>query len=86
MGLIGSSDARYLDQLSPRLKEIYDVPPTLVRRDGETGAGARALSEAVFATGRKGLSMQRQGSRRMNASSSGRRRLIRSVVAAGARE
>ncbi|MGO4564300.1 DNA topoisomerase (ATP-hydrolyzing) subunit B [Rhizobium sp. 2YAF20] len=69
MGLIGSSDARYLDQLSPRLKEIYDVPPTLVRRDGETEiAGARALLEAVFATGRKGLSMQRyKGLGEMNA-------------------
>jgi DNA gyrase subunit B len=69
MGLIGSSDARYLDQLSPRLKEIYDVPPTLVRRDGETEiAGARALLDAVFATGRKGLSMQRyKGLGEMNA-------------------
>ncbi|PZM09791.1 DNA topoisomerase (ATP-hydrolyzing) subunit B [Rhizobium tubonense] len=69
MGLIGSSDARHLDQLSPRLKEIYDVPPTLVRRDGESEiSGARALLEAVFATGRKGLSMQRyKGLGEMNA-------------------
>jgi DNA gyrase subunit B len=69
MALIGSSDARHLDQLSPRLKEIYDVPPKLVRRDGETEiSGARALLEAVFASGRKGLSMQRyKGLGEMNA-------------------
>ncbi|HSN28076.1 MAG TPA: HD domain-containing protein, partial [Kofleriaceae bacterium] len=34
MALIGSQDARHIDQISSRLKEIYDVPPKLSRRDG----------------------------------------------------
>jgi DNA gyrase subunit B len=69
MALIGSSDARHIDQLAPRLKDIYDHPPVLVRRDGETEiAGPRTLLDAIFASGRKGLSMQRyKGLGEMNA-------------------
>ena len=69
MALIGSSDARHIDQLAPRLKEIYAVPPALVRRDGDTEiSGPRALLDAIFASGRKGLSMQRyKGLGEMNA-------------------
>jgi DNA gyrase subunit B len=69
MALIGSQDARLIDQLSARLKEIYDVPPKLSRRDGEVElAGPRALLETIFASGRKGLTMQRyKGLGEMNA-------------------
>jgi len=69
MALIGSQDARQLDQLASRLKEIYDVPPKLSRRDGDTEIpGPRALLDAIFASGRKGLTMQRyKGLGEMNA-------------------
>ncbi|MEF0940553.1 DNA topoisomerase (ATP-hydrolyzing) subunit B [Rhizobium sp. BR 362] len=69
MALIGSQDARLIDQLASRLKEVYDLPPKLVRRDGETEiAGPRMLLETIFASGRKGLTMQRyKGLGEMNA-------------------
>ncbi|MBB5044275.1 DNA topoisomerase (ATP-hydrolyzing) subunit B [Shinella fusca] len=69
MALIGSSDARHLDQLAPRLKETYAMPPVLRRKDGQTEiTGPRALLDAIFAAGRKGLSMQRyKGLGEMNA-------------------
>ncbi|SMC89317.1 DNA topoisomerase (ATP-hydrolyzing) subunit B [Rhizobium sp. RU36D] len=69
VALIGSADARHMDQLTPRLKEIYGVPPKLSRKEGEIEiSGPRALLDAIFATGRKGLSMQRyKGLGEMNA-------------------
>ncbi|MFS8114642.1 DNA topoisomerase (ATP-hydrolyzing) subunit B [Rhizobium jaguaris] len=69
MALIGSQDARLIDQLGSRLKEIYDLPPKLVRRDDETEiSGPRMLLETIFASGRKGLTMQRyKGLGEMNA-------------------
>jgi DNA gyrase subunit B len=69
MALIGSQDARLLDQLSARLKDIYQVPPSLSRRDGDVEiSGPRALLDAIFASGRKGLTMQRyKGLGEMNA-------------------
>ncbi|MFC6446327.1 DNA topoisomerase (ATP-hydrolyzing) subunit B [Shinella zoogloeoides] len=69
MALIGSSDARHIDQLSARLKETYTVPPALRRKDGQVEiSGPRALLDAIFAAGRKGLSMQRyKGLGEMNA-------------------
>ncbi|MDP9810995.1 DNA gyrase subunit B [Rhizobium tibeticum] len=69
MALIGSQDARLLDQLSVRLKEIYQTPPSLSRRDGDLEiSGPRALLDAIFASGRKGLTMQRyKGLGEMNA-------------------
>ncbi|WDZ76555.1 DNA topoisomerase (ATP-hydrolyzing) subunit B [Ensifer adhaerens] len=69
MALIGSSDARYIDQLSAKLKEVYAAPPALRRRDGtQEISGPRALLDAIFAAGRKGLSMQRyKGLGEMNA-------------------
>ncbi|MBK5566837.1 DNA topoisomerase (ATP-hydrolyzing) subunit B [Ensifer sp. SSB1] len=69
MALIGSSDARYIDQLSAKLKEVYAAPPVLRRRDGTLEiSGPRALLDAIFAAGRKGLSMQRyKGLGEMNA-------------------
>ncbi|NKJ09071.1 MULTISPECIES: DNA topoisomerase (ATP-hydrolyzing) subunit B [unclassified Rhizobium] len=69
MALIGSQDARLIDQLGVRLKETYVVPPKLVRRDGETEiSGPRKLLETIFTAGRKGLTMQRyKGLGEMNA-------------------
>ncbi|WP_432346072.1 DNA topoisomerase (ATP-hydrolyzing) subunit B [Shinella yambaruensis] len=69
MALIGSSDARHIDQLSARFQEIYTAPPVLRRKDGQVEiSGPRALLDAVFAAGRKGLSMQRyKGLGEMNA-------------------
>lgn len=69
VALIGSADARHMDQLTPRLKDIYGVPPKLSRKEGEIEiSGPRALLDAIFTTGRKGLSMQRyKGLGEMNA-------------------
>ncbi|MCA1407097.1 DNA topoisomerase (ATP-hydrolyzing) subunit B [Ensifer sp. IC3342] len=69
MALIGSSDARHIDQLTAKLKEVYAEPPVLRRRDGAQDiSGPRALLDAIFAAGRKGLSMQRyKGLGEMNA-------------------
>ncbi|TYR29602.1 DNA topoisomerase (ATP-hydrolyzing) subunit B [Mesorhizobium microcysteis] len=67
--LIGSADARALDRYAARLQEIYTKQPTLRRREtSEAISGPMALLDAVFATGRKGLSMQRyKGLGEMNA-------------------
>ncbi len=67
--LIGSSDARHIDQLTPKMQEIYKVPPLLRRKDDVTEIiGPRALLDSVFSFGRKGLSMQRyKGLGEMNA-------------------
>ncbi|CAN7636881.1 DNA topoisomerase (ATP-hydrolyzing) subunit B [Rhizobium sp. LjRoot254] len=69
MGLIGSSDARHIDQMSERLHEIYSVPPKLNKKDGSVEiSGPKALLEQIFGIGRKGLSMQRyKGLGEMNA-------------------
>ncbi len=69
MALIGSADARHIDQLSTRFLDTYTVQPVLRRKDGQVEiTGPRALLDAVFAAGRKGLSMQRyKGLGEMNA-------------------
>ncbi|WOC15836.1 DNA topoisomerase (ATP-hydrolyzing) subunit B [Pseudochrobactrum sp. MP213Fo] len=69
MALLGSADARQLDRFSERLTEIYATPPVLRRKDkNEVVSGAIQLLEAIFATGRKGLSLQRyKGLGEMNA-------------------
>ena len=69
MSLIGSADARQIDRLTERLKEVYAEPPVLRRKDkSEEISGPLALLDAVFATGRKGLSLQRyKGLGEMNA-------------------
>ncbi len=69
MALIGSQDARLIDQMTQRLRDIYAAPPTLMRKEGRTEiSGPRALLDSVFAAGRKGLSMQRyKGLGEMNA-------------------
>jgi DNA gyrase subunit B len=68
-GLINSADARQLDRYAARLAEIYGAQPTLRRKEtSETISGPLALLNAVFATGRKGLTMQRyKGLGEMNA-------------------
>ncbi|MHB0951590.1 MAG: DNA topoisomerase (ATP-hydrolyzing) subunit B [Allorhizobium sp.] len=69
VALIGSADARHIDQLTPRLREIYAAPPVLARKDGRLEiSGPRSLLDSIFAAGRKGLSMQRyKGLGEMNA-------------------
>ncbi len=69
MALIGSADARQLDRYSARLHDIYAKPPVLRRKEkSDSVAGPIALLEAVFAAGRKGLSLQRyKGLGEMNA-------------------
>ena len=69
MALLNSADARQLDRYAPRLGEVYSQPPVLRRKEmSEKLAGPMALLEAVFASGRKGLTMQRyKGLGEMNA-------------------
>jgi DNA gyrase subunit B len=58
--LLGSADARKLDELAPSLQEVYPRPATL-RRKGEDTAihGPVGLFEAVVAVGRKSVTLQR---------------------------
>ncbi|WP_018698833.1 DNA topoisomerase (ATP-hydrolyzing) subunit B [Amorphus coralli] len=67
--LIGSSDARKLDSQAAHLKEIYGKAALLSRKDKTTEIrGPRALVEAVYDVGRKGISIQRyKGLGEMNA-------------------
>jgi DNA gyrase subunit B len=70
--LLGSADARKLDEFAPSLQQIYPrpTPPAMLRRkDDETPIhGPVGLFEAVTAAGRKGLSLQRyKGLGEMNA-------------------
>jgi DNA gyrase subunit B len=66
---LASADARKLDGHARHLEEIYGRTGVLRRKDVETGIhGPGALLEAVFAVGRKGISMQRyKGLGEMNA-------------------
>jgi DNA gyrase subunit B len=58
--LLGSADARKLDEFAVSLQEIYPRPGTLRRRGEETAIhGPVGLFDAVMAAGRKGISMQR---------------------------
>src|SRR6202046_297031 len=61
--LLGSADARQLDEFAPSLQEIYPrpTPPAMLRRKDEEIAihGPVGLFEAVMAAGRKGVSLQR---------------------------
>ncbi|MET0445344.1 MAG: DNA gyrase subunit B, partial [Pseudorhodoplanes sp.] len=58
--LLGSADARKLDENAPLLQEVYAKPGTL-RRKGEDTAiyGPVGIFEAITGIGRKGISMQR---------------------------
>jgi DNA gyrase subunit B len=58
--LLGSLEARRLNERQPHLEEIYAAPARLRRKDAETPVfGPRSLLDAVYDTGRKGISMQR---------------------------
>jgi len=69
MALLGSVDARQIDRVAARLSEVFAEPPVLRRKDKvETLSGPMALLDAIFATGRKGLTLQRyKGLGEMNA-------------------
>jgi DNA gyrase subunit B len=61
--LLGSADARKLDEFAPALQQIFPrpTPPAMLRRKDETIAihGPVGLFEALTAAGRKGLALQR---------------------------
>jgi DNA gyrase subunit B len=58
--LLGSADARKLDEHAATLQQIYPRPASLRRKDDETAIhGPVGLFEAVTNAGRKGLSLQR---------------------------
>jgi DNA gyrase subunit B len=58
--LLGSADARKLDEHAVSLQTIYPKPGLLRRKDEQTPIhGPVSLFEAVTAAGRKGLSLQR---------------------------
>ncbi|AEV34927.1 DNA gyrase subunit B [Pseudovibrio sp. FO-BEG1] len=58
--LLGSADARRLDSYFKHLDEVYHKAASLVRKDKSVEIrGPQALLEAVYAQGRKGISMQR---------------------------
>jgi DNA gyrase subunit B len=67
--LIGSADAMRLDRKTQALQDVYARPAKLKRKDAEIPInGPLSLLEAVFATGRKGVSLQRyKGLGEMNA-------------------
>jgi DNA gyrase subunit B len=58
--LIGSADVLRLDKKAAHLQEVYARPAKLRRKDGEQAIhGPIGLLDAVFATGRKGITLQR---------------------------
>ena len=58
--LLGSLEARRLYERNAHLAEIYGGPAKLVRKEVEEIIyGPRGLTEAVYAAGRKGISLQR---------------------------
>jgi DNA gyrase subunit B len=58
--LLGSADARKLDEYAASLQEAYERPGMLRRKDEDTPIyGPVGLFEAVMAAGRKGLTLQR---------------------------
>ena len=58
--LLGSADARKLDEYAPSLQEAYQRPGSFRRKDEETPIhGPVSLFDAVTHAGRKGLSLQR---------------------------
>lgn len=69
MALIASADARRINNMSHHLNEIYGKLPILRRKEtSETITGPIALLDSIFASGKKGLTMQRyKGLGEMNA-------------------
>ncbi len=60
LALLGSLDARRLNQRHEQLAEVYGTPSKLRRKTGTVDVpGPRALLEAIYEAGRKGISMQR---------------------------
>ena len=61
--LLGSADARKLDEFAPMLQAVFPrpTPPAMLRRKEETTAiyGPVGLFEALTSAGRKGIAMQR---------------------------
>jgi DNA gyrase subunit B len=58
--LIGSAEVLRLDKKAPHLQEVYARPAKLRRKEGDTIIhGPISLLDAVFAAGRKGISLQR---------------------------
>jgi DNA gyrase subunit B len=58
--LIASADARKLNQFAPHLLEMHGATGTLKRKGVDTPIyGPATLLDAVYAAGRKGISMQR---------------------------
>ncbi|WP_322515255.1 DNA topoisomerase (ATP-hydrolyzing) subunit B [Rhodopseudomonas palustris] len=58
--LLGSADARKLDEYAAVLQEVYPRPGVLRRKDAETAIhGPVSLFEAVTDAGRKGVALQR---------------------------
>ena len=58
--LLGSADARKLDEMASSLQETYPRPGTLRRKDEEIAIhGPVSLFEAVTGLGRKGIALQR---------------------------
>ena len=60
-GLLGSAEARRLDEQAPALREAYATPALFIRKTDETQvAGPSALVDAIMAAGQKGITqMQR---------------------------
>ncbi|MBL8577934.1 MAG: DNA topoisomerase (ATP-hydrolyzing) subunit B [Mesorhizobium sp.] len=69
VALVNSADARAIDRYAGKLGEIYAQSPVLRRKEtSDPISGPMALLDAVFAAGRKGLTMQRyKGLGEMNA-------------------
>ncbi len=58
--LIASADARALDRFTVRLQGVYAKPAVLKRKETSIAiSGPIALLDAVFAAGRKGITLQR---------------------------
>ncbi|MBA2126445.1 DNA topoisomerase (ATP-hydrolyzing) subunit B [Hyphomicrobium methylovorum] len=58
--LLASLDARRLNERHAHLSEVYDKPSKLRRKDKvDNISGPRALLDAVYETGRKGIDLQR---------------------------
>ncbi len=58
--LLGSAEARKLDEYAASLQEVYPKPGVFQRKDEETAIhGPISLFDAVMAIGRKGLTLQR---------------------------
>ena len=58
--LVSSFEARRLDEMTPRLQEIYARPALLnIKEASERIIGPLSLAEAILRAGRKGISVQR---------------------------